>query len=283
MGHALFAHRVSTSSVTGYTPFYLTYGRRPRVPVRSMLRDLEVSDPCVVGDRLQGLATAFQDAVRRTKEARDSNRKRLEERATAHDVQVGDTVVLRINTAIQFQQKWRPEYEVIRVTGPVLKCRHQQSGQIRTVNRRHARIVPRDLVWDLPPTPLPARPRQREYLSRGAKRGPIRYEDDPNWEPDERQADKRVALKRRGQQEGNEVSHKRRHEAPATPPPEEESPMDVEFNLKRTGDSLTEDGPSTEKRQDISAIGMIQSVRAVEDFMRKTALIDSQRNISRGN
>ena len=139
LGHALFAHRISTSAVTGYTPFYLTYGRRPRAPVTSMFRELEATDPCVVSERLEGLARAFQDSARRTRESRDYNRQRLEMRATKQDIHVGDSVVLRNNRATQFQQKWTPEYEVIRVSGPVLRCRPQQSGSIRTVNRRHAR------------------------------------------------------------------------------------------------------------------------------------------------
>ena len=32
IGPTLWAHRVSTSTVTGYTPFFLTYGRKQRVP-----------------------------------------------------------------------------------------------------------------------------------------------------------------------------------------------------------------------------------------------------------
>ena len=54
-----------------------------------MFRELEATDPCVVSERLEGLARAFQDSARRTRENRDYNRQRLEMRATKQDIHVG--------------------------------------------------------------------------------------------------------------------------------------------------------------------------------------------------
>ena len=34
---ALTAHRMAVSSVTGYSPFFLLYGRRPRAPMTKLL------------------------------------------------------------------------------------------------------------------------------------------------------------------------------------------------------------------------------------------------------
>ena len=247
LGHALFAHRVSTSATTGYTPFYLTYGRRPRAPVTSMLRELEVSDSSVVSDRLEGLARAFKDATHNTRESRDYNRRLLEKRATKQDIKVGDTVVLKNNTATQFQQKWHHEFEVIRVSGSVLKCRHQQSGVVRTVNRRQARLVPRDMVWDLPPTPAPVVPRQRDVLPRAAKQRPVRYEDDADWVPDPIRPPVRRATKRGAGdvQEEEEIQVKRRLPIEDPPPPEG---IEVDVEARKRAGSTLEDGPSVQKK-----------------------------------
>ena len=207
-----------------------------------MFRQLEAHDPCLVGDRLDGLAQALQDAARGTRENRDYNRTRLEARATKQEIVPGDTVVLKNNRATQFEQRWHPEYEVIRVTGPVLKCRHQQSGYIKTVNRCQVRVVPRDLVWDLAPTPPPVRPRERPYLGRTAKQWPIRYEDDPDWTPPPLT---RAAAKRRADAMQAEEDPKRRCTPALAEGPVE---IEVEVERKRAGEQLPEDGPSEVKK-----------------------------------
>lgn len=186
LGHALFAHRISTSIVTGYTPYFLMYGRRPRIPASSMLRRLEGEDPTVVGDRLDALASALKEAARNTEESRKHNKRRLEERATKEEIHPGDTIVVKNAKQHAFDASWNPQYEVIRVTGPVIKVRHQQSGRIRTVNRARVRAVPRDIVWDIPPPTQPIRRATRFIPRRQAPVGrqtTSRYEDDPDFRP----------------------------------------------------------------------------------------------------
>ena len=54
------------------------------------------------------------------------------------------------------------------------------------------------------------------------------------------------------------------------------------LNEKRTGGIIDEEGPSAEKRQDISAIGMIQSIRAVREFMATEARLRAGRTCHAG-
>ena len=58
VGAALAAYRTSVSDVTGYTPFYLLYGRRAQVPLETFL---SVEDNAF-GNRLDELAQAYKQA-----------------------------------------------------------------------------------------------------------------------------------------------------------------------------------------------------------------------------
>ena len=64
LGHALWAVRISTSTVTGFTPFFLQFGRRPRVPLSKMLGRTDGSDPRAIGARIELLSDAFKQAAR---------------------------------------------------------------------------------------------------------------------------------------------------------------------------------------------------------------------------
>ena len=55
MKPALAAYNTSVSDVTGYTPFYLLYGRRAHVPLERYLKAGEN----IFGNRLDELARAY--------------------------------------------------------------------------------------------------------------------------------------------------------------------------------------------------------------------------------
>ena len=156
---ALLAYRTSVSTTTGYTPFYLLYGRRSRMPLTKTLR---VANEDTFGNRLDELARALQVARVATEESRKFNRRRLEQRANARDVRVGDTVVVKADDRVSFTSRWDPQWEVTRVSGPVVRVRHQQSGRIRTVNREKVRITDPTICWDdYTPRPPRAAPRRQ--------------------------------------------------------------------------------------------------------------------------
>ena len=78
VGDALAAYRISVSSVTGYSPFYLLYGRRPRMALE---KTLSVRTNDHFDNRLDQLAQALQQARSNTADSRAGNRNRLKQRA----------------------------------------------------------------------------------------------------------------------------------------------------------------------------------------------------------
>lgn len=145
MGDALLAYRTSVSSVTGYTPFFLLYGRRSRMP---LTRTLRVDNDNAFGNRLDDLARALRDAKTSTYDSRRYNRERLQRRANLGDLQVGDSVVLKAEQRGQLTSRWDPHWEVTRVSGPVVHIRNQLTGAYRPVNREKVRLVDPTLAWD---------------------------------------------------------------------------------------------------------------------------------------
>ena len=69
LGQALWAHRISTSTVTGFTPFFLQYARKTRAPLTHMLNRTDGADPRAIGARIDLLADAFKEAARFTEES----------------------------------------------------------------------------------------------------------------------------------------------------------------------------------------------------------------------
>ena len=138
LGNCLAAYRVSVSSVTGYTPFFLLYGRHGRAPLTRLLQPRSANN---FGNRLDDLSSALQTARHFTADSRKYNRARLAKRADAKDIRVGDTVLLKAEERLTLTSRWDPQWGVERVSGPVLWLRQQQSGKVRVVNREKVKLV----------------------------------------------------------------------------------------------------------------------------------------------
>ena len=74
LGDALLAYRVAVSSVTGYSPYFVLYGRHSRAPLSRLLRP-EHNGP--FGNRLDDLARTFKEVRSMTEDSRKYNRERL--------------------------------------------------------------------------------------------------------------------------------------------------------------------------------------------------------------
>ena len=148
LGQALWAHRISTSSVTGFTAFFIQYGRRPRAPLTRILGRTEGSDPRAIGERLDQLGRAFQEAAQSTEESRRYNTKRLEARGKAKDLHPGDLVVVLANERAPLDSRWDHPYLVTRVQGPVVTMLNEATGKMRTVNREKLQLIDPDALWD---------------------------------------------------------------------------------------------------------------------------------------
>ena len=154
LGQALWAHRISTSSVTGFTPFYLQYGRRPRAPLTKLLNRTEGDDPRAIGERIDELARAFKEAARSTEDSRRYNLQRLQQRASKKLIQPGDQVVLVAQERAPLDARWDHQYSVTRVRGPVLTVINMRTGKRRVINRDKVKLVDPDLEWsDVRPCP----------------------------------------------------------------------------------------------------------------------------------
>ena len=155
LADVLLAYRTSVSSVTGYTPFYLLYGRRNRMPLTKLLK---VRQSNYFGSRLDDLAEALKMARHLTLESRRYNKKRLQQRANANDIKVGNTVVVKAEERLTFTSRWDVQYEVYRVRGTTLWIKHQTTGKTRKVHREKCRLVDPNISWDeVRPRPLRTR------------------------------------------------------------------------------------------------------------------------------
>ena len=118
LGPALWAHRVSTSDVTGYSPYFLTYGRQPPVPWARLWAPPAETENHVLASRVEELSEAFREAAKRTERSRLYNRERLTQRARAENITVGDTIAIRAMEGAPLDPKWDHGYVVTRCNVP---------------------------------------------------------------------------------------------------------------------------------------------------------------------
>ena len=154
LGQALWAHRISTSTVTGFTPFFLQYGHRPRAPLTRLLNLTEGDDPRAIGERIDRLAQAFKEAARSTEESRRYNLRRLQARATNKEIHTGDQVVLVTQERAPLDARWDHQDTVTRVQGPVLTVVNMRTGKRWVINHDKVKLIYPDLEWsDVRPRP----------------------------------------------------------------------------------------------------------------------------------
>lgn len=146
LGPALWGHRVSTSVVTGYSPYFLTFGRKPAVSHTRLLQRIEGMERDVLASRIDELSRAFKDAARNTEASRAYNRDRLAKNATADNLRVGDHVGILASDAGQLDPRWDHGYVVTHIRGPVVKVVGPQNRR-RTLNRDKVKMVHPDSDW----------------------------------------------------------------------------------------------------------------------------------------
>lgn len=157
VGACLTAYRNATSDTTGYTPFYLLYGRQARLPMSKSLGRQKGRE---FGNRLDDLSTALQTAGQMTLASRNHNRLRLQQKANAGHVEVGDTVVLKADPRLKLTSRWDPQWQVTKISGLALHIRNQLSGVCKVVNREKVKVVDPEMAWD-EVNPRPKRDRKR--------------------------------------------------------------------------------------------------------------------------
>ena len=106
-----------------------------------LTKTLRAANEDTFGNRLDELARALQVSHIATEESRKFNRRRLQKRANARDIRVGDTVVMNGDDQVSFTSRWDPQWEVTRVSGPVDRVRHQQSVILTCFNFMYFKVI----------------------------------------------------------------------------------------------------------------------------------------------
>ena len=145
LGDVLWAYSISVSSVTTYSPYFLLYGRLPRVPLS---RTLSVHSPDFFGNRLDNLATALQEARINMEQSRKADRVRLLARAKAGSLEKGDFVLLLANERVTLSSRFDPLWLITRIRGSTVWLHQQNTGQIRKVHMSTVRFSDSTLAWD---------------------------------------------------------------------------------------------------------------------------------------
>ena len=104
----IHAYNSTKHGSTGYSPFYLMFGRHPRLPVDVILgvhvdEESNFSDG-YVDDLRKRLDYAYQLASKSTSECQEKNKQRYDARTRENKLEVGDRVLIR-NVGLKGKQK----------------------------------------------------------------------------------------------------------------------------------------------------------------------------------
>jgi transposase InsO family protein len=166
------AYNCMRHETTGYTPFYLMFGRTPRLPVDMFLgvKTDFVNTVSSVQDRLE---TAYKAATEATNRAAKHQAKGYNRKVRGHVLQKGDYVLVK-NVGFKGKHKladrWRPERFVVRDKPnhdiPVYEVATEDSSVVKVLHRNM-----------LLPLTLPVQDREAEF-------DPEENEDDAELDDD---------------------------------------------------------------------------------------------------
>jgi len=148
LGDVLLAHRTTCAGPTGFTPFFLNYGRHPNLPHKKLLcEDSTRGDAQTqLGRRVEELADTLKEAVCNRAISRQYNTLRAVNRANAIDLKEGDRVLLRVNEPGPLDRVYDPGFIVTRVRGAVITVVGPNS-QKRVVNRDQVKLADEGIDW----------------------------------------------------------------------------------------------------------------------------------------
>lgn len=142
----VFAYNATPHAATGFSPFFLMFGRHPRLPVDSML-DVDNQAPCpdwVLYHR-RNLDFAYRHANKKLREEADKRKTRFDRHVREDPLSVGDTVILknRPKGRNKIQDKWKEEsYEVTEVRDSVYTVVSCKTGEQKRLHRNELKVTP---------------------------------------------------------------------------------------------------------------------------------------------
>ena len=130
---------------TGYSPFLLQTGRDPRLAVSANIQQDIGTD---AGDRSDWITKAIRDAKMHQAKLRTYNRQRIDKKANAGDLKIGDNVVVFVDVPGTHTTRWDPGYRIVRVRGNTVWVTHSERGGRKPLHRTKVKLVDPDLAWD---------------------------------------------------------------------------------------------------------------------------------------
>ena len=146
LGDALLAHRTTPSDVTGFSPYFLFFGRHPPQPYFRLLDRQEGLQTSRMAQRVDEVSGALKVAWRNAYINRQYNMDRLTRIANAQPLREGDAVVVMNMDGTKLDPPWDHGYLVTRVRGSVITV-VGPSGQRKQLSRDKVRRVEPDVEW----------------------------------------------------------------------------------------------------------------------------------------
>ena len=166
------AYNCTASEATGYSPYYLMFGRQPRLPVDLLLgiRDEEQQQQLeyttYVAALRERLAKAYKVASSTSSRLQRRHKSRYDHRSRGIPVAVGDRVLIKLTGfkgPHKLENQWSKDIYIVAEqpdqTIPVYRVRPEgRTGPVRTLHRNFllpVGYILEDEDFDIVPTPVP--------------------------------------------------------------------------------------------------------------------------------
>lgn len=147
VGYLVHAYNSTKCDATGYSPYFLMFGREARLPVDicfGVSSDDEVPHSQYVARLQEDLKTAYRLATEAADKIHGRNKRSHDKRVRSQVLNVGDRVLLKnlgLKGKHKLQSRWSPEPYVIVEKLPSLPVYRVQPegvrGRVKTIHREH--------------------------------------------------------------------------------------------------------------------------------------------------
>ena len=145
IGGILLAYRTSQHPSTGYSPFYMMFGREPREPTQLIEVDIlneEETPSQYVANLLERLKEAYNQARLSEERARQTRENYWKKRNTDHNFKVGDRVMMyskqrKTGRTFKLAPHWRGPYVIEKFITPVTITLRQMFNKKKMLHPIH--------------------------------------------------------------------------------------------------------------------------------------------------